>query len=253
MKNGEIYEGDTLDTVWPNAEEAREAVLVGRRSEVGASAVAVGRNRCSAMAQRRRAALSSSDALPVVPRRRSRGAAAPRPSGHRRPVQVAARRHLPGLARLAGGLRRSRPQDRRVRRAPGLARDRAPISSSPRSGSRTTSASSHTRSGTSPSLKYDEDQRDNQINAKRQQVQILFAKASQASAWFNPELLKIPLATVQQWMAASRDSPSTASPSRTSTASRNTSSTTRASSCSRSPAGSRRRPTTRTRRSRPPT
>src|SRR5438552_1745762 len=51
-------------------------------------------------------------------------------------------------------------------------------------------------------LKYDEDQRDNQINAKRQQVQILFAKAGQASAWFNPELLAIPLATVQQWMQA---------------------------------------------------
>jgi oligoendopeptidase F len=50
------------------------------------------------------------------------------------------------------------------------------------------------------SLKYDEDQRDNQINARRQQVQILFARASQASAWFNPELLNIPLATVQQWM-----------------------------------------------------
>jgi len=49
-------------------------------------------------------------------------------------------------------------------------------------------------------LKYDEDQRDNQINARRQQVQILFAKASQASAWFNPELLTIALPTVQQWM-----------------------------------------------------
>src|SRR5207248_4399453 len=50
------------------------------------------------------------------------------------------------------------------------------------------------------SLKYDEDQRDNQINAKRQQVQILFAKANQASAWFNPELLQIPLPTVQEWL-----------------------------------------------------
>jgi oligoendopeptidase F len=50
------------------------------------------------------------------------------------------------------------------------------------------------------SLKHDEDQRDNQINARRQQVQILFAKASQASAWFNPELLAIPLPTIQQWM-----------------------------------------------------
>lgn len=51
-------------------------------------------------------------------------------------------------------------------------------------------------------LKHDEDQRDNQIIAKRQQVQILFAKASQASAWFNPELLAIPLPTVQAWMTA---------------------------------------------------
>jgi oligoendopeptidase F len=55
------------------------------------------------------------------------------------------------------------------------------------------------------SLWYDQDQRDNQINARRQQVQILFAKAGQASAWFNPELLQIPLATVQQWMADHRD------------------------------------------------
>src|SRR5881227_3452924 len=51
------------------------------------------------------------------------------------------------------------------------------------------------------SLWYDQDQRDNQINARRQQVQILFAKLNQASAWFNPELLKIPLPTVQKWMA----------------------------------------------------
>src|SRR5438105_1828919 len=55
------------------------------------------------------------------------------------------------------------------------------------------------------SLKYDEDQRDNAINARRQQVQILFAKASQASAWFNPELLNIPLAQVQAWMAGNHD------------------------------------------------
>jgi oligoendopeptidase F len=55
------------------------------------------------------------------------------------------------------------------------------------------------------SLKYDEDQRDNQINARRQQVQILFAKASQASAWFNPELLSIPLPQVQQWLAEQPD------------------------------------------------
>jgi oligoendopeptidase F len=55
------------------------------------------------------------------------------------------------------------------------------------------------------SLWYDQDQRDNQINARRQQVQILFAKAAQASAWFDPELLKIPLETIQQWMAANAE------------------------------------------------
>ena len=53
------------------------------------------------------------------------------------------------------------------------------------------------------SLWYDQDQRDNQINARRQQVQILFAKAAQASAWFDPELLRVQLSTVQEWMAAS--------------------------------------------------
>ncbi len=53
-----------------------------------------------------------------------------------------------------------------------------------------------------PSLKYDEDQRDNAINARRQQVQILAAKGSQAMAWFNPELLAIPLETVRRWMDA---------------------------------------------------
>jgi oligoendopeptidase F len=52
------------------------------------------------------------------------------------------------------------------------------------------------------SLKHDEDQRDNTVNARRQQVQILFAKLAQASAWFSPELLAIPLAAVRGWMDA---------------------------------------------------
>jgi oligoendopeptidase F len=56
-----------------------------------------------------------------------------------------------------------------------------------------------------PALHYDEDQRDNEINARRQQVQILFAKAAQAGAWFDPELLAIPLATIQQWIAGNAD------------------------------------------------
>jgi oligoendopeptidase F len=54
-------------------------------------------------------------------------------------------------------------------------------------------------------LKYDEDQRNNEINAKRQQVQILVAKGGQATAWFNPELLRIPLGTVRQWMSENAD------------------------------------------------
>jgi len=56
-----------------------------------------------------------------------------------------------------------------------------------------------------PSLLYDTDQRDNTVNAKRQQVQILFARWKQAESWFNPELLEIPLQTVRGWMAASPD------------------------------------------------
>src|SRR5262245_51405012 len=55
------------------------------------------------------------------------------------------------------------------------------------------------------SLRYDEDQRNNEHNARRQQVQILFAKQQQASSWFNPELLTIPLETIRGWMDARPD------------------------------------------------
>ena len=54
-----------------------------------------------------------------------------------------------------------------------------------------------------PSLRYDEDQRDNTVSAKRQQVQILFARWKQAESWFNPELLQVPLETVRGWMDSS--------------------------------------------------
>lgn len=54
-----------------------------------------------------------------------------------------------------------------------------------------------------PSLQYDEDQRNNTVNAKRQRVQLLFAKWQQAMSWFQPELLKLPLDSVREWMAAS--------------------------------------------------
>ncbi len=51
-----------------------------------------------------------------------------------------------------------------------------------------------------PSLRYDEDQRDNGVNARKQRVQILFARLAQAAAWFDPELLSIPIETVRGWM-----------------------------------------------------
>ena len=51
-----------------------------------------------------------------------------------------------------------------------------------------------------PSLQYDEDQRNNTINARRQRVQLLIGKWQQATSWFQPELLKLPLSSVRQWM-----------------------------------------------------
>ena len=56
-----------------------------------------------------------------------------------------------------------------------------------------------------PSLKYDEDQRDNQINARRQQVQSLIARWQEATSWFSPELLTVPLATAREWLATRED------------------------------------------------
>lgn len=55
------------------------------------------------------------------------------------------------------------------------------------------------------SLHYDEDQRNNEANARRQQVQILFARQQQASSWLNPELLSIPLETIRRWMESDAD------------------------------------------------
>lgn len=52
-------------------------------------------------------------------------------------------------------------------------------------------------------LRHDEDQRDNQVNARKQQVQLLLARWSQATSWFNPELLRIPLDTIRGWMDTS--------------------------------------------------
>jgi len=52
-------------------------------------------------------------------------------------------------------------------------------------------------------LNYDQDQRDNAANGRRQRVQHLLARWGQATSWFNPELLAVPLATVQGWMQSS--------------------------------------------------
>ncbi len=54
-------------------------------------------------------------------------------------------------------------------------------------------------------LTYDQDQRDNAANARRQRVQILIAKAEEARSWFTPELLRIPIETARGWMAANPD------------------------------------------------
>jgi oligoendopeptidase F len=51
-----------------------------------------------------------------------------------------------------------------------------------------------------PSLKYDEDQRDNSVNARKQQIEALVARWQQATSWFSPELLTIPIATVREWL-----------------------------------------------------
>jgi oligoendopeptidase F len=56
-----------------------------------------------------------------------------------------------------------------------------------------------------PSLKYDEDQRDNEVNARRQQVQALMARWQEATSWLSPELLAIPLETVRGWMDQNAD------------------------------------------------
>ena len=54
-------------------------------------------------------------------------------------------------------------------------------------------------------LNYDQDQRDNAANARRQRVQILFAKAEEARSWFAPELLRIPLEAVRGWVHAAAE------------------------------------------------
>ena len=53
-----------------------------------------------------------------------------------------------------------------------------------------------------PALQSAVDSRDNEIKARLQKVQILFARFGQETAWFNPELLEIPWDTVNQWLGS---------------------------------------------------
>ena len=50
-------------------------------------------------------------------------------------------------------------------------------------------------------LQRDIDTRDNAMNARLQRVQGVFARFGTATAWFTPELLTIPQATVEKWIA----------------------------------------------------
>lgn len=50
------------------------------------------------------------------------------------------------------------------------------------------------------SLQYDQDQRDNAVNGRRQRVQLLIARWRQATSWFTPELLRIPIAAIRAGM-----------------------------------------------------
>jgi oligoendopeptidase F len=51
-----------------------------------------------------------------------------------------------------------------------------------------------------PQLQRDTDTRDQEVAGRLQRVQALFAKFGTATAWFNPELLAIPEATMRGWL-----------------------------------------------------
>ncbi len=51
-----------------------------------------------------------------------------------------------------------------------------------------------------PQFTRDTDTRNQEVSAKLQQVQILFAKFSTATSWINPEILEIPWETMKQWL-----------------------------------------------------
>jgi oligoendopeptidase F len=53
-----------------------------------------------------------------------------------------------------------------------------------------------------PSLTRNEDTRDNDVQGRLERVKIVLAKFRQATAWYQPELLRIPEATMREWLDA---------------------------------------------------
>lgn len=56
-----------------------------------------------------------------------------------------------------------------------------------------------------PSLQRDTDTRNQEVAGRLQRVQALFAKFGTATAWFNPELIAVPEATMRGWLDATPD------------------------------------------------
>lgn len=58
-----------------------------------------------------------------------------------------------------------------------------------------------------PQLTRDSDTRNQEMNAKLQRVQILFAEFNTATSWINPEMLQTPWETMQKWLEDSEFNP----------------------------------------------
>jgi oligoendopeptidase F len=56
-----------------------------------------------------------------------------------------------------------------------------------------------------PALQRDLDTRNQEVGGRFQRVQALFAKFGTATAWFTPELLTVPQATMEQWIVQTAD------------------------------------------------
>jgi len=56
-----------------------------------------------------------------------------------------------------------------------------------------------------PGLKRNQDTRDNAVQARLEQVRLAFAAFKQATAWYTPELLRIPWETMRSWLDATPD------------------------------------------------